>query len=148
MIELQDKVELFPNNTDVGLAPKITVGAGVGGGTSTPTTVTVADLPSVPPSPEQFKVYVLLKVKAPVLWLPLTALAPLQSPEAVQEVALLELQEIVANPPLEIEIGETERLTVGGAGIVTPTVADFTTSPPSPMQVKVKVESELNAPVL
>ena len=39
-------------------------------------------------------------VSAPVLWLPLVASAPLQPPEAVHDVALVELHVSVDAPPL------------------------------------------------
>ena len=39
-------------------------------------------------------------MRAPVLWLPLVALAPLQPPEAVHAVALVELHVSVDAPPL------------------------------------------------
>ena len=44
-------------------------------------------------------------VRAPVLWLPLVALAPLQPPVAVHEVAFVELHVSVDAPPLLTEVG-------------------------------------------
>jgi hypothetical protein len=53
---------------------------------------------------------------APVEAVPLVALLPLQPPEAVQEVALVEDQVRVADPPDAMEAGLTLRFTVGGCG--------------------------------
>ena len=44
-------------------------------------------------------------MRAPVLCVPLVALAPLQPPVAVHEVALVELQVSVEAPPLATEVG-------------------------------------------
>ena len=79
-------------------------------------TVTVTDLEVVPPVPVQAKVYVLLLVKAPVDCEPEIVFEPLQAPEAVQLVALEELQLSVDEPPEEIEVGEAVKVTVG-AGV-------------------------------
>ncbi len=48
----------------------------------------------------------LLLVSAPVLWLPLVASEPLQVPEALQLVALVELQVRVAVAPLATTLDE------------------------------------------
>jgi hypothetical protein len=50
---------------------------------------------------------------APVEAVPLVALLPLQPPDAVQEVALVEDQVRVADPPDAMEAGLTLRLTGG-----------------------------------
>ena len=63
----------------------MTVGAG------TTVTVAVATL-LVPPVPVQVKEYDVVAVRAPVLCVPLVALLPPQPPEAVHDVALVELQ--------------------------------------------------------
>ena len=77
-----------------------------------------------------------MAVRAPVDCEPLTALVPTQSPEAVQEVALVETQANVEPLPLVIVLGLTLKLTVG-AGALTETVADCAALPPFPVQVKV-----------
>ena len=64
-----------------------------------------------------------LAVRAPVDWVPLTALLPDQAPPAVQAVALLEDHAKVAALPLLTVLGEAEKLTVG-AGLLTDTVVD------------------------
>ena len=62
-------------------------------------------------------------VSAPVDCEPLTALAPDQTPEAVQTVALVDDQLKLALLPLAIVLGLADRATVGTGG-VTETVVD------------------------
>ena len=66
---------------------------------------------------------------------------PLQPPEAVQEVALVELQVRVALCPAVMLVGLAESETVGvgvGVGVeVTVTVALAEAEPPEPVQVSV-----------
>jgi hypothetical protein len=52
-------------------------------------------------------------VRAPVLCVPLVACVPLQAPEAVHEVALVELQVNVAALPLATAAGEAPSVTDG-----------------------------------
>jgi hypothetical protein len=77
-----------------------------------------------PPGPEQVSVKVVVVVSAPVDWLPLVALAPLQPPLAVQLVALVELQVSVAALPLVTLVGDAVSVTVGGGAAATVTVVD------------------------
>jgi hypothetical protein len=49
-------------------------------------------------------------------WVPEVALLPLQAPEAVQEVALVEDQLRVELEPEDIEVGLAVRESVGGVG--------------------------------
>jgi hypothetical protein len=58
-----------------------------------------------------------------VLALPLTGWLPLQAPEAVHEVALLEDQANVELPPLDTLVGLALKETLGGV-VETDTVAD------------------------
>ena len=60
-------------------------------------------------------------MRAPVLWLPLVASAPLQPPDAVHDVALVELQVSVEAPPLLTEVCAAPRDAVGCVDGVTPT---------------------------
>ena len=73
--------------------------------------------------------------------LPERVLLPLQPPEAVQEVALVELQVRVALCPAVMLVGLAESETVGermGVGVeVTVTVALAEAEPPEPVQVSV-----------
>ena len=75
-------------------------------------TVAVATL-LVPPAPVQVNEYEFVAVSAPVPCVPLVALAPLQPPEAAQEVALVELHVSVEVPPLATEVGFAVSVTVG-----------------------------------
>ena len=116
-VDDQDRVELLPLAMVLGLALKLTVGAGE-------VTVTVADCAELPPAPVQVSVYVAFAVRAPVDWEPLVAWLPDQPPEAVHEVAFVVDQLRVELLPLAMELGLTARLTVGaGVGEVTETVA-------------------------
>ncbi len=71
-----------------------------------------------------------------MLKLPLTACVPLQAPEAVQEVALLEVQVRVEPAPLVTLVGFALIETLGGVA-ETVTVADCEAVPPAPVQVNV-----------
>jgi hypothetical protein len=51
-------------------------------------------------------------------WLPDVALLPLQALEAVQDVALVELQDRVEEPPLLMVVGLAFMSTVGGLALV------------------------------
>ena len=62
-------------------------------------TVAVATLLE-PPAPLQVNEYDVVAASGPVLWLPLAALLPFQPPEAMHEVALVEIQVSVEAPPL------------------------------------------------
>ena len=74
-------------------------------------------------------------MSAPVDWVPEVALAPDQPPEAVQEVALVEDQVSVEDPPLATDAGFAASDTVGTGGD-TVTVADALALPPEPEQVR------------
>ncbi len=74
-------------------------------------------------------------VKAPVDWVPCTALLPDQAPDAVQPVALVAVQFSVALPPLSTALGPTLNVTVG-AGEAMVTVTDCEALPPGPVQVR------------
>ncbi len=129
LVEDQVKVELPPLETLLGLALIVTDGAGA-------ETVTVADWAALPPAPVQVSENLVFVVRAPVLSEPLVALLPVQPPEAVQEVALVEDQVRVELAPLATVLGLAERVTEG-AGVVTDTVADCAALPPAPLQVSV-----------
>ncbi len=67
---------------------------GAGGGA----TLTVTEPVALPPAPVQVKKNVLVVVNEPRVSLPEVALLPDQAPEAVHEVASLEVQLNVAEP--------------------------------------------------
>jgi hypothetical protein len=87
---------------------------------------------------------------APVDVLPDVARLPLHAPEAVQEVAPLELHVRVDALPAFTDVGFADRLTVGGEGGVvgfTVTVTDLAVEPPLFAHVRVYVEVVVRAPV-
>ena len=116
--------------TLAGLALNATVGAGGA------ETVTVADCEAEPPVPVQVRVNFVVAVRAGVVCEPAVASEPLQPPEAVQEVALVDDQVRAEAAPLLTVAGLAVRVTAG-AGVVTETVADCTALPPVPVQVSV-----------
>jgi hypothetical protein len=116
LVDDQDSVELPPLAMVLGLALKLTVGAGE-------VTVTLADCAALPPAPVQVRVYVVFALSAPVECEPLVGWLPDQPPDAVQEVAFVVDQLKVELLPLTTELGLAARLTLGaGAGEVTETV--------------------------
>jgi hypothetical protein len=115
LVEVHVRVALLPDTTVVGLAPKLTVGAGV-------VTVTLADAEPLPPVPVQVSVKDCVAVRAPVDWDPLVPKVPDQPPEAVQEVALVDVHVRVELLPDTTLVGLAVNVTVG-AGVVTATLA-------------------------
>jgi hypothetical protein len=89
-VELQVNVEVVPGATDVGLAARVAVGI---------ICIVVVVGWLVPPGPVHVNVKSVTAFSAPVLLLPLEANEPLQPPEAVQEVAFVELQVSVVSSP-------------------------------------------------
>ena len=83
-----------------------------------PVTVTVVDALAVPLGPVQARLNVLVIVSPLVDSLPEAALAPVQPPEAVQEVALDEDQTSVDDPPLVTDVGfaVSDTVDTGGGG--------------------------------
>lgn len=134
-VEDHVSVDAPPLVTDAGFAEIDTVGAGG-------VTVTVADALWVPPNPVQERLKVLVVVKAPVDWLPEVALGLTpHAPEDAQEVAFVEDQVRVDDPPLAMEVGFAASDTVGigggGGAPETVTVADALVLPPELLQVSV-----------
>jgi hypothetical protein len=85
----------------------------------------------------------------PVLWEPEVAFVADQAPEAVHEVALVELQESVEELAEIIELGLADIVTVGTArGGVTVTVADWVAEPSAPLQASEYVAVAVRLPVL
>jgi hypothetical protein len=108
LVEDQLNVELPPLATLVGLADSDTVGAGAD-------TVTVADCEADPPDPVQASVNLVVAVSAGVLAEPLIGSDPLQPPDAVHELALLDDQVSAEAPPLVTVLGLAERVMAGAA---------------------------------
>jgi hypothetical protein len=113
LVELHESVEELAEMIELGLADIVTVGA-VGGGV----TVTIADWLAEPPAPLQASEYVAVAVRLPVLCEPEVVFVPDQAPEAVHEVALLEVQLKVDAFPEVIEAGLAVIVTMGaGFGV-------------------------------
>ena len=128
LVEDQLSVVLSPLAILVEAALSDTVGAAAA-------TVTVADCEAVPPVPVQVTMNWVVALNAGVLVEPLTGSEPLQPPEAVQEVALVEVQVNIELLPLATVLGLAERVTAG-AVVFTETVADWDALPPLPVQVR------------
>jgi hypothetical protein len=79
--------------------------------------VTVTLACPVPPVPVQPRVKVVAVVSAPVLWLPAVALVPVQPPDAVHDVAFVDVHVKLLLPPLLMVVGDADNVTVG-AGVV------------------------------
>jgi hypothetical protein len=143
LVELQVNVDVPPADTAVGAADSVAVGIG------RILTVALAGV-LVPPAPAQTSEYTVAAVNGPVLRLPLAAKLPLQPPEAVQDVALVELQVSVDEPPVATLEGEALTLAVGaaGKGLTVTDAAAAGLVPPGPEQVNEKVELAVSAPVL
>ena len=90
----------------------------------------------MPPDPEQARVKVVPAVNAPVDCDPVVDLLPLQPPDAVQLVALVELHVSVEVCPLFTLAGFAVNETVGAGG-VTATGTVWLAEPPAPEQVSV-----------
>lgn len=73
----------------------------------------------MPPVPVQINVKLVVAASEPVEVLPLVAWLPLHPPEAVQVVALVELQVSVEAPPIGTLFGLAVRVTVGAGTTVT-----------------------------
>jgi hypothetical protein len=106
-------------------------------------TVAVATL-LVPPAPVQANEYDVVAVRGPVFWLPPAASAPLQPPEAVQEVALDELHVSVETPPTATTGRFATNVAVGTTLTVT---VDTELAPPAPVHVKEYELGNVRAPV-
>jgi hypothetical protein len=123
LVELHVNVDAPPLATATGDASRVTVG--------TIFTVTL-DVELAPPGPAQLNEYVLGVLKAPVLCVPLAGFAPLQAPEAVQEVALAELHVNMDAPPLATDARDAVKVIVGAMLTVT---LEALLLPPGPLQV-------------
>ena len=107
LVELHVSMEAPPMAMDVGFAVSVTVA-------TAPDNVTVAvAIVLAPPAPLQTNEYDVVAVSAPVLSVPLVALVPLQPPEAVHEVALVELHVSIDAAPLATEVGDALMDAVG-----------------------------------
>jgi len=127
LVEDQLRVVLSPLATLVEAALSDTVGAAAD-------TVTVADCEAVPPVPVQATMNRVVALNAGVLDEPLIGSEPLQPPEAVHDVALVEVQVNVEVAPLFTVLGLAASVTAGAA-VFTETVTLWEALPPLPLQV-------------
>jgi hypothetical protein len=140
LVELHVSDAVPPSATALGVTESVAVGSGL-----TMTAVFTGAL--APPGPEQVSTKLALPLNAPLLWLPLVGRVPLQSPDAVQEVACAELQLSVVWPPAGMTLGFAASCAVGNALTLMVTAAGRLV-PPGPAHVSVYVASLLSAPVL
>ena len=98
-------------------------------------TVTVVPCTVVPPAPVQVSVNFVVADSADVVALPEAPSVPLQPPEALQDVAFVDVHERAEVAPLFTVLGLAAKVTVG-AGLVTVTVATCEALPPAPVQVR------------
>jgi hypothetical protein len=117
LVEVQVRVDALPLVTLAGLALNDTVGAGGA------ETLTVVDCDAEPPAPVQARVNFVVAVRAAVVCEPAVASEPLQPPEAVQAVALVDDQVNDDVAPLFTVAGFAVRVTVGAVAF-TDTIAD------------------------
>jgi hypothetical protein len=129
LVDDQVSVVMAPLATVLGLAEKVTAGSGV-------VTETVVACTALPPDPVQARVNLVVVVSVEVVLEPLVGSLPVQPPEAVQEVALVDDQVSVVMAPLATVLGLAEKVTAG-SGVVTETVVACTALPPDPVQVSV-----------
>lgn len=127
LVDVHVKVEEPPEATAVGVAVSATIGSWF-----TLTDAIAAAL--LPPGPVQVKEKIAFAVNTPVFCVPLLASVPLQSPDAVHEVAWAELQVSVDVLPAGITVGFAASCAVGSALTVIVMVAGGLV-PPGPMQV-------------
>jgi hypothetical protein len=128
-VELHISVEEPPVVTDGGVAPSVAVA----GPDAVTVTVAVAAMLG-PPAPVQINEYTAVAVSAPVGKVPLVALVPVQAPEAVQDVALVELHVSVDAPPLATEVGVAVSVAVAAGTTFTVTL-DALLVPLAPLHV-------------
>jgi hypothetical protein len=111
LVELQLSAAELPLATDVGFAVRAAVGT---------TLIPALTTGLVPPVPLQVSTKVEFLVRGPVLCVPLGANVPLQAFEAVHDVASVELQVSVAEPPLGTAPVLVVKMTVGTAASTAP----------------------------
>jgi hypothetical protein len=109
LIELHVSVEAPPATTTVGFATIVAVGI---------TLTSTLAAPLVPLVPVHVMEYELGTASAPVLCVPLVAFVPLQLPDAVHEVAFVELQDSVEALPLATVAGAAPIDAVGSVPVL------------------------------
>ena len=90
----------------------------------------------------------LLAVSGPVGWLPEGIMAPDHAPEAEQEVASVEDQVSIEEPPLATDVGFAVSDTVGAGGVPPPEPVNVTGSPAPPQAAIARANRETSSRVL
>jgi hypothetical protein len=137
LLEVQVSVDVSPGATTEGLTTNVAVGMRL---------TTVLAL-AVPPEPVQDNEYEVALDTGPVLWLPLSTSEPLQPPDAVQEVALLEVHVRIDDAPAATAAGDAVNVTVGWGRMFT-TATTGAVTPPGPRHVSAYTVVAVNGPVL
>ncbi|MDP3991507.1 MAG: hypothetical protein Q8P66_01210, partial [Candidatus Colwellbacteria bacterium] len=106
LLEVQERAAEDPESMVIGPSEPFALMSTVGGSSAPTLTVTLSE--TLPPGPKQVIVYPREEVSGPVGWEPAIGLNPLQPPEAMHEVALLEVQERVAEDPESMVMGPSE----------------------------------------
>jgi hypothetical protein len=130
-VAVHESVARLPLAIVPGFAVRVTVGCAAA--------VTVVEAEAEPPGPVQARLNVVVCVNAPLDCEPLLATAPDHPPEAVQEVALVELHVRVVALPVRTTVGSALMVTVGAGGALamTATVIVVSAAPLGPVQVSV-----------
>lgn len=105
-VDAHVRVDVLPLLMLLGLALKVTLGGAA-------VTVTVADWDAEPPAPVQVSANLVVALSATVACAPLVDSAPVQPPEAAQDVALVEDQANVAVDPLWSVLGLAVSVSAG-----------------------------------
>ncbi len=108
LVDNQVSVTEEPVTTDVALELNVTVGA-----PAEDVTATETDWLAEPPAPEQLNVYVAAAAKGSVASDPAVAIEPDQPPEAVHELASVEVQVSVTDEPVATDAALEVNVTVG-----------------------------------
>lgn len=130
LVELHVRVDVPFASIVSGSAESEMVGVGCG------VVFTVISFWIGPPAPVQLSMYVVV-AETVTFWFPESALEPVHPPEAVHEVAFVEVQASVEVPPACIVVGVAVKVSVGAPGEVgvTFTVTDFEIGPFGPVQL-------------
>jgi hypothetical protein len=138
LVELHVNVDEPPEFTAVGLATSVAIGI---------TLTRTVDTALVPPIPVQVNEYDVGNVRGPVLRDPLVAWVPLQLPDAVHDIAFVDVHVSVAAALLATEVGFAANVIVGTGSTVIVTVAGLLV-PPVPAQTSEYTVVAVSAPVL
>lgn len=138
LLEFHVSVDVPPGTTTEGYTVNVAVGTIL-------TSAVAGELK--PPGPVQVSEYDVAVFNPAVAWLPLTPTEPLQPPDAIHAVALLEVHVNVAALPAATAVGNADRFTEGSGMSVTAADAGALV-PPGPVQMRAYAVFAVTAPVL